>query len=252
MFADKNAGDGLAGANGQRTGECGMGVVEITYFSDVLCIWAYVAQARIDAVKEKFGDTVRIEHRFCSVFGDTARKITSTWKDKGGYDGFNSHLRQVAGRFPHIMVHSEIWLKTRPLTSASTHLFMKAVQEGNRESAVTASQSAPSIFDQVMWAFRCAFFKDCRDISRWDVQCEIAESLGVDISAIEERIHSGIAFARLAADYQDADKMRIEGSPSFVLNEGRQKLYGNVGFHLMDANIQELFPAPHTDEASWC
>jgi len=233
-------------------GECEIGVVEITYFSDVLCIWAYVAQARIDAVKEKFGDTVRIEHRFCSVFGDTARKITSTWKDKGGYDGFNSHLRQVAGRFPHIMVHSEIWLKTRPLTSASTHLFMKAVQEGNRESAVTASQSAPSIFDQVMWAFRCAFFKECRDISRWDVQCEIAESLGVDIGAIEERIHSGIAFARLAADYQDADKMRIEGSPSFVLNEGRQKLYGNVGFHLMDANIQELFRAPHTDEASWC
>ena len=229
-----------------------MGVVEITYFSDVLCIWAYVAQARIDAVKEKFGDTVRIEHRFCSVFGDTARKITSTWKDKGGYDGFNSHLRQVAGRFPHIMVHSEIWLKTRPLTSASTHLFMKAVQEGNRESAVTASQSAPSIFDQVMWAFRCSFFKECRDISRWDVQCEIAESLGVDIGAIEERIHSGIAFARLAADYQDADKMRIEGSPSFVLNEGRQKLYGNAGFHLMDANIQELFRAPHTDEASWC
>lgn len=25
-------------------------------------------------------------------------------------------------------------------------------------------------------------------------------------------------------DYQDADKMRIEGSPSFVLNEGRQKV----------------------------
>ena len=143
-----------------------MDVVEITYFSDVLCIWAYVAQARIDAVKEKFGDTVRIEHRFCSVFGDTARKITSTWKDKGGYEGFNLHLRQVAERFPHIEVHPEIWLKTRPLTSASTHLFMKAVQEGNREFAVTASQTAPSIFDQVMWAFRCAFFKDCRDISR--------------------------------------------------------------------------------------
>ena len=103
-----------------------------------------------------------------------------------------------------------------------------------------------------MWAFRCAFFRDCRDISRWDIQCEIAEALGVDIGAIEEHIHSGIAFARLAADYQDADKMRIEGSPSFVLNEGRQKLYGNVGFHLMEANIQELIRAPRTGEASWC
>jgi predicted DsbA family dithiol-disulfide isomerase len=228
-----------------------MSVVEITYFSDVLCVWAYVSQARIDAIKEKFGDAVRIEHRFCSVFGDTAQKITSAWKDKKGYEGFNSHLRQVAERFPHIKIHPEIWLKTRPLTSASPHLFMKAAQQWNRESGATRSQSE-SIFNQVMWAFRCAFFRDCRDISRWDIQCEIAEGLGADIGAIEELIHSGVAFARLAADYQDADKMRIEGSPSVVLNEGRQKLYGNVGFRLMEANIQELFRAPRADEASWC
>ena len=31
-------------------------VVDITYFSDVLCIWAYISQARVDAVTEKFGD----------------------------------------------------------------------------------------------------------------------------------------------------------------------------------------------------
>lgn len=229
-----------------------MSVVEISYFSDVLCVWAYASQARIDAVREKFGDAVRIEHRFCSVFGDTAGKISSTWKDRGGYEGFNSHLRQVAERFPHIEVHPEIWLKTRPSTSASTHLFMKAAEQLDRESGATGGQSAPGIFDRVMWAFRCAFFRDCRDISRWDIQCEIAEALGADIGAIEERIHSGIAFARLAADYQDADKMRIEGSPSFVLNEGRQKLYGNVGFRLIEANIQELLRAPRTEEASWC
>jgi len=46
--------------------------------------------------------------------------------------------------------------------------------------------------------------------------------------------------------------MRIEGSPSFVLNEGRQKLYGNVGFRIIEANIQELLRAPGTDQVSWC
>ena len=54
-----------------------MSPVEITYFSDVLCVWADASQARIDAVKETFSDAVRIEHRFCSIFGDTASKITS-------------------------------------------------------------------------------------------------------------------------------------------------------------------------------
>jgi predicted DsbA family dithiol-disulfide isomerase len=229
-----------------------MSAVEITYFSDVLCIWAYVSQARVDAVKETFGDSVQIKHQFCSVFGDTGRKITSTWKDKGGYEGFNSHLRQVAERFPHIEVHPEIWLTTRPLTSSSAHLFMNAVQQWDHESRTPRNKLAVSIFEQVLWAFRCAFFRDCRDIARWDIQCEIAETFGVDIFVIKQYIHNGTAFARMAADQHDADKKRIEGSPSFVLNEGRQKLYGNIGFRLIEANIQELLRTPHGDEASWC
>jgi predicted DsbA family dithiol-disulfide isomerase len=230
-----------------------MTTVQVTYFSDVLCIWAYAAQARIDAVKEKFGDTVRLDYRFCSVFGDTARKINSAWRDKGEYVGFNAHLRKVALQFPHIEVHPEIWLKTRSPTSANAHLFLTAVQQWQQErEGQSQSGSATSVFDKVTWAFRCGFFRDCRDIARWDVQCELAEPFGVDISAIEQRIHDGTAFAGLAADYQDADKMRIEGSPSFVLNDGRQKLYGNVGFRIIEANIQELLRAPGSDQASWC
>lgn len=229
-----------------------MDVVEIRYFSDVLCVWAYISQARIDAVKQKYGDAVRIEHRFCSVFGHTTRKITSAWQDKGGYEGFNSHLRRVSERFPHIEVHPDIWLKTRPLSSTSPHLFMKAVQQWEEHQSGFPGHSSRGALDRVMWAFRCAFFRHCRDISRWEVQCEIAEPLGADVAAIEELVRNGSAFAGLAADYQDAELMRIEGSPSFVLNEGRQKLYGNVGFRLIEANIQELLRAPRTDEASWC
>jgi protein-disulfide isomerase-like protein with CxxC motif len=101
---------------------------------------------------------------------------------------------------------------------------MKAVQQWDDGSRVAQTPNVGSIFDQVLWDFRCAFFRDCRDIARWDVQCEIGKAHDVDIVAIEQCIHDGDAFARLAADYQDADKMRIEGSPSFVLNEGRQKL----------------------------
>jgi predicted DsbA family dithiol-disulfide isomerase len=129
---------------------------------------------------------------------------------------------------------------------------MKAVQQWEHETGIARSHSACSHFDDVLWALRCAFFRDCRDIARWDVQCEIAKAKGVDIVTVEQYIHSGSAFANLAADYQGADKMRIEGSPSFVLNEGRQKLYGNIGFRLMEANIQELLRSPRADEASWC
>jgi hypothetical protein len=75
---------------------------------------------------------------------------------------------------------------------------------------------------------------------------------GVDPGAIEKYIHSGAAFATLAADYQEAEKLRIEGSPSLVLNQGRRKLYGNVGFWLIEANVQGLMHTPASDDASWC
>ena len=229
-----------------------MSSIEITHFSDVLCVWAYLSQARMNAISDKFGESVRIERRFCSVFADAAKKIELMWKDKGSYDGFNSHLRQIAQRYPHIELHHEVWLKTRPASSASCHLFLKAVQLLDDQAARTGSKDEPPLFDRVVWATRCAFFRDCLDIARWEVQSKIAEQFGIEISAIQELIHSGLAFARLAADYQEADKMRIEGSPSLVLNQGRQKLYGNVGFRIIEANILELLRQPRADDASWC
>ena len=126
-------------------------VVDITYFSDVLCIWAYISQARVDAVTEKFGDAIRIKHHFCSVFSDTARKIPLAWSDKGSYEGFNSHLRHVAERFPHIELHPDVWLRTRPATSTSAHLFLKAVQQWEHDLHRPSASSHPCVFDRVLW-----------------------------------------------------------------------------------------------------
>jgi predicted DsbA family dithiol-disulfide isomerase len=177
--------------------------------------------------------------------------MESAWKDRGGYEGFNRHLMQVAERFPHVEVAPDIWIKARPASSASPHLFLKALQLCEAP-APDAARLTPGTFERTMWAFRQAFFRDARDISQWDVQCDVAKRLGADLSAVERLIDSGVAFAKLAADYQDADKMRIAGSPSLVLNDGRQKLYGNVGFRVIEANIQELLREPRADDASWC
>jgi hypothetical protein len=44
----------------------------------------------------------------------------------------------------------------------------------------------------------------------------------------------------------------VKGSPTLILNQGRQKLYFNVGYRLIEANIQELLRQPNPDHASWC
>lgn len=221
--------------------------VPIRYFSDVLCIWAYIAQLRVNAVKAKFGDKVRFEKRFVSVFGATQRKITTVWRDKGEHAGFNAHLREVGERFPEVRVNPDIWLTVRPASSNAPHLFLKAAQLAEEEG-----EAAPGTFEAAVWAFRRGFFEEARDIARWSVQRDLAREAGLDAAPVEARIHDGRAHAALAGDYQDADALGLQGSPSFVLNDGRQKLYGNVGYRVIEANIEELLRAPSADQASWC
>jgi len=221
--------------------------VPIVYFSDVLCIWAYIAQLRVDAVQKAFPGLVSFDNRFCSVFGDTRRKIATAWGAEDGYARFNAHLRHSAEAFPEVRVNPDIWLKVRPASSMAAHLFLKAAQ-----LAEAAGDCQPGATETMTRSTRKAFFEDARDISARGVLREIAASAGADATTIQALIEDGRAFAALAADYQDADAMRIQGSPSFVLNEGRQKLYGNVGFRIIEANIQELLRTPHPDQASWC
>ena len=47
------------------------------------------------------------------------------------------------------------------------------------------------------------------------------------------------------------EKHPVVGSPAFMLGEGRQKLYGNVGYRILEANIQEVLADP-SERASWC
>jgi predicted DsbA family dithiol-disulfide isomerase len=221
--------------------------VSIVYFSDLLCFWAYLSELRVDAVMAAYGDQVRFEYRFCSVFGDTARKIPVAWRERGEYAGFNEHLRHAAEPFPEVRVNPDIWLTVRPASSTGVHLFLRAIQLDE-----AAGGAAAGTFEATIRALRRAFFEDAQDIARWEVQCAMGRRNGADIARIEALIDDGTAFAALSADYQDATALGIQGSPSFVLNEGRQKLYGNIGFRILDANIQELLRTPEAGQASWC
>jgi len=226
--------------------------ITITYFSDVLCIWAYVAQARVDAIKRTFPGEVRLDYRFVSVFGDTQRKIGDGWRDRDGFAGYARHVAGIARRFDHVALAPAVWTAVQPASSLSPHLFLSAVFEWERTRIPAAAESEPRIFESVMWALRRGFFAEGLDISRRGVQRDLARPFGIDLVAVDALIDDGSAFARLSTDYQAAEKMKIEGSPTFVLNDGRQKLYGNVGFRVIEANIKEVLRDPNQDQASWC
>ncbi len=190
---------------------------------------------------------MHFDMRFCSVFGDAHGKVEKTWEGRGGFEGFAEHLHEVAAKFPHIELSDRLWRDLRPHTSSGAHLFLKAVQLVEADRGWEEDR-----FLDVVKAARHAFFAEGRDVAAWETHQEIAGALGIDFVAVEAKIRSGEAMARLDADLKLGQELGVAGSPTFVMNEGRQKLFGNVGYRLIEANLEELLRQPKGSEASWC
>ena len=217
----------------------------INHFSDTLCIWAYVAHVRVEELHKQLAAQVRIEHHFIDVFGSTEKKIGVGWKDRGGFEAYADHVAQVAAGFPHVELHPDAWRGCRPRSSGTSHLFLKAVQ------LLEQGGEIPARVEEVAWSMRLAFFRDARDIGELGVLHEIGTDLELPSAAIDRLLSGGAAHAALSEDARLRESFRVEGSPTYVLNEGRQKLYGNVGYRIIEANVMELIDVPE-GRASWC
>lgn len=217
--------------------------LELTYYSDVLCVFAYASEVKLKALKEAHGGSLKIVRRVCDSFGDTQKKIGEGWREKGGWEAYADHVSEIAGRFDHIVLHGDVWRKVRPASSHSPHLLLKALE-------VTGADE--DLQGKAAWALREAFFANAADIGRWDTQREALRAAGVEAEPAEAAIRDGRAFAALAADLAAAEDQKIEGSPSFVLPDQRQKLYGDVGFRILDANVKERLRARQAGEPAWC
>ncbi|HHM05297.1 MAG TPA: disulfide bond formation protein DsbA [Gammaproteobacteria bacterium] len=222
----------------------GARTVTVSYFSDVLCIWAYAAQLKLDQLRRQFGGQVRVEYRFLSVFGDVPGRLRATWDGRGGAAAYGRHVRETAARFDHIEVHPDIWTRAVPPSSASCHLFLKAVQALEEAGEISAAPHSEwqgrTVFEETLWRCRLAFFRDLANIAQRSVQEAIAAGLNLPVAAIWAQIDSGTAYAALCADFAARTEHLLEGSPTFMLQEGRQKLYGDVAYPIIEANVQEL------------
>lgn len=215
-------------------------MLQIDYFSDVLCVWAWIAQVRNEQLQRDYPDQIALSPKFMNLFGDTEQRIGTGWQAKGGFDGFAEHVEHSAAAYPDAPVANSVWRKVRPTSSMPAHLVLAAIRDllGD-EASLQASK-----------LLRSAFFVDGRDISQQSVLVDVVRSI-IDAEQINVHMANGRAFAALASDYQQAEKQRLQGSPSWLLNGGRQTLFGNVGYRVLSANCEQLLKQP-SGEASWC
>ncbi|MBW2666545.1 MAG: disulfide bond formation protein DsbA [Deltaproteobacteria bacterium] len=199
-----------------------------------------------DELVAQFHDRVSIDYRYVQVFGSVRAKMTAQWSERGGIQGYAEHVREIASGFEHVSIHPEVWLKTTPESSMPSHLFLCAVRELEiRGDADLGSQA------RAAWAVREAFFRECADIAVRSVLLEVGERAGVPAARVEPLLDGGIAHAALSADLGEVRDHTVRASPTLMLDEDRQRLTGNVGYRVIEANVRELLEKP-TGQQSWC
>jgi len=220
--------------------------IRIVHFSDILCVWAYVSQIRCDELLSAFAGRISMDCRYIHVFGAVQNKMDSQWGDRGGIDAYSAHVREVAEPFDHVEVHPDVWRSNTPESSMPSHLLLCGVRSLEHAGDVASGATA-----RVSWAVREAFFRDCADVGARDVLLGIAEGCAIPMATLERQLGSGAAHAALAADLEAARDQQVRSSPTLLLNDGRQRLIGNVGYRVIEANVSELLDRPE-EQHSWC
>ena len=225
----------------------------IDYYSDVLCIWGYSAKIKIDEMKKEFADKITINYRYTPLFVDMHTMLENNWAEKGGLQGYNKMMHKLNAMFPYVEIHPQIGLQNLPHSSASCHQFLKAIDLLEQRKEIQSKDKQNTLLEQLDWLIRLGYFRDAQDVSKHSILLSYAEQLEIPIVAVESLIHNGEAMAALAACSTNDKQKLIEGSPSFVLNEGRQKLYGNIGYNIISANIRALLDQENkpADQPGW-
>ena len=226
-------------------------IISIDYYTDILCVWAYFAQIKVDELKAEFGGRIRLNCHFITLFGNNEVRIGQGYVD-GGYQGYSRHVRELGQHFPHVEIHPDIWTRNIPASSMPVHLVLKAVQLLDEQGSLPEMKhEGRGAFEELTWRLRRSFFGDLRNIALREVLHQHLEELQISVDAVEQAIADGSAYAALSLDADEHRERMIEGSPTWIMNEGRQRLYGNVGYRAIAANVQELLERD-VDLPDWC
>ena len=188
--------------------EPGAQKIIIDYYSDVLCVWAWVAQPRLEEVLAEWGDQVSVRYRYLDVFGDAHTKIAAQWGGSDGMQNFAAHLHEVAAAHPHAPVHEAVWTETRPQSSLLPHTLIKAAE------LVAGADIAADYALEI----RRAFFAGGLDIADKSVLLDLATGvLSIDVADLNDAANNGSAMAAVSRDMREAAAQGLKGSPTWAL-----------------------------------
>jgi predicted DsbA family dithiol-disulfide isomerase len=174
--------------------------VRLTVWSDVLCPWCYNGAVRLARISEELGDAVSIAWKAYLLRPtpkqrslERFREYTQTWLVPAS--------APEGGRF-------RVWTSDEgpPSHSVPAQVACKAAarQDG---------------FHRYHLALMDAYFWDNRDVSRADVQADVARACGLDVARFAADLDDHVLEQEVVRDYRDAVERGITAVPSVVVDD---------------------------------
>src|SRR5438105_7514253 len=175
--------------------------VELVLYHDVLCSWCFVADARLDYLRDEYGPMVRWNLRPYPLRPD------HQLPDKKQRAIHARHFRRLAREAEGKGVKADLWTGQDPPSSSLPPLV----------ALEAALAQGPQLQHELLKMMRRAAFVDGINVARRDVQVELAARAGLDVPRFLERVDDSETEGSIDAAAEEAEALGIRGVPALVI-----------------------------------
>jgi len=175
--------------------------VELALFHDVLCSWCYLADKRLEQLREEYGPSVRWS------FKPYALRPENQLPDKKERSLLARHFRRIAKEREGKGVKPDLWTGDDPPASSLPPL-------------VALEAALPQGYERqhaLLLKMRRAAFHDGINVARRDVQLELAARTGLDVPRFLERLDDPDTEQSVVSTAEEAEALGIKGVPALVI-----------------------------------
>jgi predicted DsbA family dithiol-disulfide isomerase len=205
--------------------------ISIALYSDVHCPYAYLTAYRLRLLRDEYHGKITIVYK-CLALEYVNKRATP----KPILDNETPILMLEEPDIPYQPWHAA--LSEWPVTMWPAF-----------EAIKCAERQGPDYASELDWAIRTAFFAESRCISMRHVLFALAEQAGLEMRRFAEDFDSGVTKRQVLQEAQEGwERLKVEGSPTFVLPTGQQVSYPALPQIQLDearhARVVKVRPAP--------
>lgn len=182
--------------------------VGVRVFSDYTCPWCYIGWSRLERLRSELADRVELDVRWEPFeihpeVPEEGMPVEELPYSEEQWEAMQDHLRGQAAR-------EGLEIGKRPKVS-NTHRALAA--------GTWVQEEDPERFPAFHRALFQAYFAEGRDLGDPEVIRSVAREAGVDVQALDRALEDGDVEPALERTTEQARKLGINGTPTFVFDE---------------------------------